>query len=60
LLIIVLQKINTLRGLRSFRAPLSSHCANFGKRERGIFAVKKDDRLIASNARSDLLGKNHA
>ena len=26
---------------------------------RGIFAVKKDDRLIASNARSDLLGKNY-
>ncbi|MBQ5372872.1 MAG: hypothetical protein IIU53_08890, partial [Rikenellaceae bacterium] len=23
-----------------------------------IFAVKKDDHLIASNARSDLLGKN--
>ena len=46
--------------MQSCRAPLSSHCANFGKRESGIFAVKKDDRLIASNARSDLLGKNHA
>ena len=60
LLIIVLQKINSLRGLRSCRAPLSSHCANFGKSERVIFAVKKCDRLIASNARSDILGKNHA
>jgi hypothetical protein len=59
LLIVVLQKINTLRGLRSCRAPLSSHCANFGKSERVIFAVKKCDRLIASNARSDILGKNH-
>ena len=59
LLIIVLQKINSLRGLRSCRAPLSSHCANFGKSESGIFAVKKDDHLIASNARSDLLGKNY-
>ena len=42
------------------RVPWTSHCANFGKSEGGIFAVKKDDRLIASNARSDLLGKNHA
>ncbi len=44
----------------SCRAPLSSHCANFGRSLRVIFAVKKDDRLIASNARSDLLGKNRA
>ena len=58
MLIVVLQKINSLRGLRSCRAPLSSHCANFGKSESGIFAVKKCDRLIASNARSDILGKN--
>ena len=42
------------------RVPWTSHCANFGKSESGIFAVKKDDRLIASNARSDLLGENHA
>ena len=26
----------------------------------GFLPLKKDDRLIASNARSDLLGKNHA
>ena len=44
----------------SDHAPWNSHCSNSGKRESGIFAVKKDDRLIASNARSDLLGKNHA
>ena len=54
------KKTNSLRGLQSCRAPLSSHCSNSGKRESGIFAVKKDDRLIASNARSDLLGKNNA